>query len=315
MTQETMTVESERVAALEAKIDRLQDQLALLLERQHRQQELVEELGPISREMMGVMTQRLADLEQRGYFEFGSGVLGVLDKVVTSYNGEELEELGESVVGILDTVKSLTQPEILRMAHEASAALREADDEAPMGPYGVFKAASNDKDVRRGMAVMVSLLRHLGKGAKTMSNKDRLKAVGPKRPPRGPRISSGAPAATSRPSAPVAAPAPAAPAAAGFEVDGVAFTGDGFLADPDAWTPEIAQSIATRLGVGQLGDEHWKVIEFSRGVFKESGASPNVRKISRGSGVGVRDLYALFPEKPGVMSAQVAGIPKPKGCI
>ena len=103
--------------------------------------------------------------------------------------------------------------------------------------------------------------------------------------------------------------------APGFTLAGAAFSGDGFLLDPEAWSHELAQVIAARVGLGELTPEHWTVLEFARAEFKAKGKSPNVRRIAKGSGVGVRELYGLFPEKPGVMVAQVAGVPKPKGCI
>ena len=38
---------------------------------------------------------------------------------------------------------------------------------------------------------------------------------------------------------------------------------DGFLADPAQWTPELAARLAELEGVGELGEEHWRVIDLS----------------------------------------------------
>lgn len=97
-------------------------------------------------------------------------------------------------------------------------------------------------------------------------------------------------------------------------VDGVAFSREGFLSDSERWTPVLAVAIAQRLGLN-LSDEHWQVINFARADFEARGKSPNVRRLSKGSGVDIRTIYALFPKAPGVMVSRIAGIPKPAGCI
>ena len=74
------------------------------------------------------------------------------------------------------------------------------------------------------------------------------------------------------------------------------------------------QQLATLVPL-TLTDAHWQVIEWARGERAEHGASPNIRRLSVGTGVPVRDLYALFPARPGVLVAMLAGIPKPGGCL
>jgi tRNA 2-thiouridine synthesizing protein E len=122
------------------------------------------------------------------------------------------------------------------------------------------------------------------------------------------------PIAPRRLSAPVAAPAPAravkaAPVAAPSPV---AAPAEEVVA---AWSRDWAAAQAAQLGVGPLGEVHWKLIEFARAEYQERGGSPNVRRISQGSGVSVKELYGAFPQSPGVVIARLAGIPKPKGCI
>ena len=108
-------------------------------------------------------------------------------------------------------------------------------------------------------------------------------------------------------------PAPA-PLAAVTTRDGVGFTADGHLADPEQWTRDLALSLAEAQGVA-LDDARWKVIEFARADFEEHGASPNVRRITMGTGLATRELYAMFPDAPARTVAKIAGIPKPAGCI
>ena len=65
----------------------------------------------------------------------------------------------------------------------------------------------------------------------------------------------------------------------------------------------------------ELTDRHWEILEWARAEFIETEASPNIRRIALGTGAAVRELYSLFPGKPGILIAMLAGIPKPGGCL
>ncbi len=90
---------------------------------------------------------------------------------------------------------------------------------------------------------------------------------------------------------------------------------EGFLVDSDQWTPEIAEAIADQVGIGSLTDKHWQVITFCREDAAQQGQPPGLRRISKMSGVNMKDLYQLFPKGPGKLAARVSGLPKPQGCI
>ena len=90
---------------------------------------------------------------------------------------------------------------------------------------------------------------------------------------------------------------------------------EGFLLQSDSWTREIAQAIADEVGIGELTDQHWQVIEFCRKDAVEQGTPPGLRRISKLSGINMKELYQLFPKGPGKLAARVSGLPKPQGCI
>lgn len=90
---------------------------------------------------------------------------------------------------------------------------------------------------------------------------------------------------------------------------------EGFLTDSNQWTPEIAEEIAVEIGIGDLTEQHWKVITFCREDAAKQGQPPGLRRISKLSGVNMKDLYQLFPKGPGKLAAKVSGLPKPQGCI
>jgi dissimilatory sulfite reductase related protein len=89
---------------------------------------------------------------------------------------------------------------------------------------------------------------------------------------------------------------------------------EGFLLNPDQWTPEVAEAIARESGM-TLTLDHWRIITFCREDAAREGQPPGLRRISKLSGVGTKELYALFPKGPGKLAARIAGLPKPKSCI
>lgn len=90
---------------------------------------------------------------------------------------------------------------------------------------------------------------------------------------------------------------------------------DGNLVNIGDWDEEIAREIARIEGIEELTEKHWKVINFMRKVYMETGDAPSIRKLTKESGVDTKELYALFPKGPAKKAARIAGLPKPKGCI
>jgi len=94
----------------------------------------------------------------------------------------------------------------------------------------------------------------------------------------------------------------------------VALDAEGFLVNPNDWSPEIAEVLAREEGI-DLSDRHWEVINFVRTYYEEHGEPPTLRAITKRSGVPTKELYQLFPKGPAKKVARIAGLGKPKGCI
>ena len=90
---------------------------------------------------------------------------------------------------------------------------------------------------------------------------------------------------------------------------------DGFLANPEDWSKEIAAELAKEEGIDVLTDGHWKVIEFMRADFGEKGTAPTLRRLSKVGGIPTKDLYELFPNGPAKKAARISGLGKPQGCV
>ncbi len=95
---------------------------------------------------------------------------------------------------------------------------------------------------------------------------------------------------------------------------------DGFLANPDDWSLQVAEYFSAADGM-LLTDEHWRVIRFSRDYYLTFNISPMpkviVKMLNRQLGselYSIKVLYSLFPEKPVRRICKYAGIPQPAGC-
>ena len=95
----------------------------------------------------------------------------------------------------------------------------------------------------------------------------------------------------------------------------VNFDEEGFMIDPQVWNKDIAVELAKEIGIEELTETHWKVIEFSRSDFETQGEAPGLRRITKVGGVPTKQLYKLFPKGPAKKIARVAGLGKPTGCI
>jgi tRNA 2-thiouridine synthesizing protein E len=170
------------------------------------------------------------------------------------------------------------------------------------------------------MAVMMEVMRHVGRAARAVKEK---RDADPKRAQReklaaaiGPRRNKPVGAAPAPDRAPPlsACAVPAKPQSVAAVIDGVAFTADGHLADPKAWNETLAAKIAASLAI-ELDDARWALVRTARADFEKVGASPNIRRLTQLSSLGTKEVYALFPKAPARTVAKIAGIPKPAGCI
>jgi tRNA 2-thiouridine synthesizing protein E len=98
---------------------------------------------------------------------------------------------------------------------------------------------------------------------------------------------------------------------AGHEVE---INEEGFLTNPQEWTPEIGAELAKNIGI-EMSDEHWKLITWLREDFTAKGETATTRRVQNAGGFPTKQQFAMFPKKPARKMAYVAGLPKPHGCV
>lgn len=317
------------IKELTKQVELLSQNVAYLVKRQEKQEELFEEMMPIARLAMNAGVEKLDELERDGSMDFARELLGIGVRIKEGFSPQDVRQLGDAVVGILDAVRALTQPEVLRIAQDASEALEDADSVKPLGLFGMARATKSP-DVQRGMAMMVEVLRRIGHGVNAMESKDGEKSskkaslermLGPSRRKRALGTERRLPAHVPVPVPRTAASQPlatASPAAVSTKtcvtIDGIEFCTAGHMLDASAWTKEIAAAIALAEGI-EMQDGHWSLVDAARSDYLERDASPNIRRLTLITDMSTRDIYTLFPKAPGRAIARIAGCPKPVGCL
>ncbi|HSM02519.1 MAG TPA: DUF1641 domain-containing protein [Acidimicrobiia bacterium] len=166
-----MTTLSSSVDELVAKVDALTARVEVLVDRQEADRllssvaagsvrELLDDVGEIGGDVFEVAIDRLEDLRHRGYFEFAAGLTAILDRIVTSFDEDDLQALGDNVVLILETVKEMTQPEVMRMLQRTARILRDDEEPEKLSLFRLLREM-RDPEVKLGLHRMLTVLRGL----------------------------------------------------------------------------------------------------------------------------------------------------------
>ena len=87
------------------------------------------------------------------------------------------------------------------------------------------------------------------------------------------------------------------------------FDANGFLAEPEFWDRDLALRIAAQLGVGELDESHWAVIDYLRDHYLVNGALPWEGNICRELDLVEHCVHRLFGGP--IEAWKVAGLPDP----
>jgi uncharacterized protein YjgD (DUF1641 family) len=132
---------------------------------------LVDDAGGLTDQAFALAIDRLEKLDQRGYFTFAQGGLQVIDRIVTSFDDDDIKALGDNVVLIFETVKEMTQPEVMRMLQRSARLLREEED--PPQKLSMFSLLREmrDPEVKLGIHRMLGVLRGMASADSDDQNK------------------------------------------------------------------------------------------------------------------------------------------------
>lgn len=92
------------------------------------------------------------------------------------------------------------------------------------------------------------------------------------------------------------------------------FDNDGFLLYGREWDRGVAEELARFQGIGDLKEDHWKVIDYIRAYYLEHDRAPMIRKLCQVTKLSLGQIYALFPLGPAEGACKIAGLKKLDGC-
>lgn len=131
--------------------------LEQMLDQMESLVELWQDLNPLTRDMFLIFMKQLEEMEKKGYFTFLRGGLEIADRVVTSFDEEDVRQLGNNVVLILQTVKEMTQPEVMTMLRNTAILMKE-EEAIDTSLLGILRQM-NDPAVKKGLAKTLMVLR------------------------------------------------------------------------------------------------------------------------------------------------------------
>ncbi|WP_415915219.1 TusE/DsrC/DsvC family sulfur relay protein [Pseudomonas lundensis] len=96
---------------------------------------------------------------------------------------------------------------------------------------------------------------------------------------------------------------------------------DGYLADLNDWSPEVATALAVQNDI-ELTPDHWEILQLLRNFYDEFQLSPATRPLIKYTALKLGaekgnslHLNRLFNGTPAKLAAKLAGLPKPTNCL
>ena len=154
---------------VEARLDHMAAQLDELTAEMREQRaqramlsELLGEVSHLSGPAMASLTELMQQAEERGYLDVARSSLGVVDRIMTNFDEDDVTALGDNIVLILETVKEMTQPEVMTMLQRTAHLVNEPGGQ-PTEPPSLFSLLREmrEPEVRLGLARMLTVLRSL----------------------------------------------------------------------------------------------------------------------------------------------------------
>ena len=118
--------------------------------------ELMDDVMPLTKQMVFQAIGVAEQLEAKGYFRLARGGYAVVDKLVANYTEEDLRALAEAMPALCYLVRNATKPELVKLANDAVAALS-----APPEPVSLWQLIGVvfDARMRQGLGRMLKLVK------------------------------------------------------------------------------------------------------------------------------------------------------------
>lgn len=155
---------SEALAQLLRQLLRNTPRIARMLDLMRSAQDFVDDVGPVGKEVMRDIVDRLQTWEERGYFQLGCSAADLADKIAQEITPDDLERFASSVEVLADTLRLVTRPEMLTVVNDAVGVLANGRESRPVGMWGLM-GAMREPQVQQGLGILVDVLRRIGASA------------------------------------------------------------------------------------------------------------------------------------------------------
>ena len=161
------SIDVDSLASLLLRVGEMAPDLERLLDTLESASGLIDEVGALSGDAMARVVASLDELDRRGYFTWIKGGAEVVDRIITSFDEDDIAALGDNVVLIFETIKEMTQPDVMRMLQRSARLMRE-DAEVPekISLFRLFREM-RDPDVKLGIHRMLTMLRGMAMADET----------------------------------------------------------------------------------------------------------------------------------------------------
>lgn len=159
-------VDGEAVKQLLLKVVMNVDTLSEMFELMESASDFIKDVTPILHQVGLDGIKLMYEFEQKGYFDFMSESMKIMDNIVTHFSKEDVRLLADNIVTILETVKSLTQPEMLKAINNGIVVYRsiEVDKVEDITLWKAMKEM-NSKEMRKGLGFMITFLKNIAREA------------------------------------------------------------------------------------------------------------------------------------------------------
>jgi len=156
------SIDIESVTSLLLKLGEMAPEMERILDTVQSVSGLVEEMGGLSGDAFRLLIEQMEELDRRGYFTWAKGGLEVIDRIISSFDEDDIQALGDNVVLIFEVVKEMTQPEIMRMLQRSARMMRE--DIEPPKKLSMFRLMREVRDPEVKLAIyrMLTMLKGVG---------------------------------------------------------------------------------------------------------------------------------------------------------
>lgn len=162
LDQQGVELDGEAIQLMFFKLLKNMNNFSMILNMFESMVDLMKDLDPIIKQVGLDTIDKFHEFDQKGYFDFFSEALKIIDNIVTHYTVEDVRQLADNIVTIMDTIKNLTQPDMMKAMDNALTIYKNLDP-TNVPEYSVWKVMKelNTPEMKRGIGFVLTFIKSL----------------------------------------------------------------------------------------------------------------------------------------------------------